>query len=250
MSGHVAAYPRRRSPRDLLVNSELQEPYRWKQLRIVPVIEHRRSRNGLPLDSDQVQEIGRRAISEARPTPLGFGPSPNAGEDYEQKLLVAVDRIRLRREAESVVVVLGFPLRARLLYGELRDGAFVPLWDSPLLFTSGGAGLGWSYLDLNDDGRLEIVFRGSAQPYYQTLTIFNIDGEEMTRNKSCPILDTALLDTNPTCPLVGEQIEIKDLDPGEKRPRDIFVYQRESGDNQRLRLKGGVYVPSGRPPEQ
>lgn len=233
-------------PTVLVVNSDLRLPYKWDRLRIVPKIEQRRSTEGLPMTPGQVDRIARQAIETARPTPLNLGLDPNAGRDYEETFMVAVDRVRLRRNVDSIVVVLGVPPRARLLYGELRAATFVPLWDSPLLSWSGWASLGWSYVDLDADGELEVVFYGGQQPSYQTLVAFDLDGRELTRNGDCFIVDTALLDTNPTCPLVADRIVIEDLKPDERRARDIFIYLDDV--RERFRLVNGVYVPFGRPP--
>ena len=85
--------------------------------------------------------------------------------------------------SESVVAMYGQGRGlARLIYGEIRDGRYVPLWDSPLF---NAALVGYSYYDFDNDGIPEIVLRGRLDRDGWLFTAFNLRGDEITRQPYC-----------------------------------------------------------------
>ena len=97
----------------------------------------------------------------------------------------------------------------RLIYGELKNGEYEMLWDSPLLF----APPSWiSYRDLNGDGTAEIVIwpskldydfpEDSAQFGYAVgFVAFDVKGKEITRQTDCK--NFYYLPDDAACPIVA-----------------------------------------------
>lgn len=219
--------------------------YKWRTLQVVRVVEHQPSPlSGLPLTDEQVQVIGASVESVARPVPASISPEATSGELLQLSLRVTMDRVRLRPDVDSVVTLIGFERTGRLVYGELRSGSYVPLWDSPLLASVGGPNLSWTYRDLDGDGVLEILAYGAANPYYETLMVFDLMGNELTRNGECYDI-YGLSNTNPTCPMIGETIRFEPSSPNRPFPLEIVTETRDG--NERFCLKLGRYVPCGKP---
>jgi hypothetical protein len=97
----------------------------------------------------------------------------------------------------------------RLVYGEIKNGEYEMLWDSPLLF----APPSWiSYRDLNGDGTAEIVIlpakldydfpEDSAQFGYAVGAVaFDVQGKEITRQTDCK--NYYYLPDDAACPIVA-----------------------------------------------
>ena len=102
----------------------------------------------------------------------------------------------------------------RLIYGELKNGEYEMLWDSPLLF----APPNWiSYRDLNGDGTAEIVIwpskldydfpEASAQFGYAVgVVAFDIKGKEITRQTDCK--NFYYLPDDAACPIVAAKTRL------------------------------------------
>jgi hypothetical protein len=97
----------------------------------------------------------------------------------------------------------------RLIYGEIKNGEYEMLWDSPLLF----APPSWiSYRDLNGDGAAEIVIwpakldydfpEDSAQFGYAVGAVaFDLTGKEISRQTDCK--NFYYLPDDAACPIVA-----------------------------------------------
>jgi hypothetical protein len=97
----------------------------------------------------------------------------------------------------------------RLIYGEIKNGEYKMLWDSPLLF----APPSWiSYRDLDGDGTSEIVIwpakldydfpQDSAQFEYAVGAVaFDLKGQEITRQTDCK--NFYALPDDAACPVVA-----------------------------------------------
>src|SRR6185503_835063 len=113
------------------------------------------------LSADELSRVAAAVRRLARPplvadAPLGL----ERGKPRDTiPLQIFVDVFKSTPAApESVVAMYGQGRGlARLVYGELRDGRYVPLWDSPLF---NAALADYSYHDFDNDGVPEIVLRG------------------------------------------------------------------------------------------
>ena len=219
---------------------EADRRYRWKRLRVAPSLEHQPHPTlGLPLTDAQVKEIGERVVKFARPVPPSIDTEPTEGDTLVLRLRVTMDRVRLKPGVDSVVVLTGFERTGRFVYGELREGHFVPLWDTPMMASEGGPNLSWTYRDMDGDGVPEVLASGAANPFYQTLVVFNLAGEELTRNHDCFVAHTALVNTNPFCPLMGEEIEFEPASAERSAPLNIITKTRDG--NERFCLRSEKY---------
>src|SRR6266853_12408 len=102
----------------------------------------------------------------------------------------------------------------RLIYGEIKNGKYEMLWDSPLLF----APPSWiSYRDLNGDGTPEILIWPSKLDYdfpedsarfgYAVgVVAFDVKGKEITRQTDCK--NFYYLPDNAACPIVATKTRL------------------------------------------
>ncbi len=102
----------------------------------------------------------------------------------------------------------------RLIYGEVKNGEYEMLWDSPLLF----APPSWiSYRDLNGDGTAEILVWPSKLDYdlpedsarfgYAVgVVAFDIKGKEITRQTDCK--NFYYLPDDAACPIVATKTSL------------------------------------------
>lgn len=226
------------------------EPYhQWRSLRLHLSVENRRSPGGRIVPQEEAERIARAVFASARPVPVYADLLPNEDDGaLNQTIPVVVDAEPLGRSAESIVTIFNQASRARVTYGEMRDGAYVPLWDSPL---TNGFDLSWSYRDIDGNGTKEIVLWSIWLPHTHVLSIFDLDGHELTRQNGCKQRPPAGFDpAGGTCPIFGDDIEIQPSSNG--KPGDIVVTGQvddEPGDGLHIyRFSTGRYrlVP-GRP---
>lgn len=142
----------------------------------------------------------------------------------------------------------------RLIYGEIKNGKYEMLWDSPLLF----APPNWvSYRDLNGDGTAEILIWPSKLEYdfpedsarfgYAVgVVAFDVKGMELTRQTDCK--NFYYLPDNAACPIVAHMNHL--VPSADGRQMEILVTGWEddavSGATKlvrRFRLINGYYKP-------
>ncbi|MGA2353024.1 MAG: hypothetical protein ABSG02_00915 [Terriglobales bacterium] len=142
----------------------------------------------------------------------------------------------------------------RLIYGEVKNGEYEMLWDSPLLF----APPNWiSYRDLNGDGTAEILVWPSKLDYqfpedsarfgYAVgVVAFDVTGREITRQTDCK--HYYYLPDNAACPIVARKTRLVQSKNG--RQMEIlatgWVDDSVSGATKRVRrfsLIDGHYRP-------
>jgi hypothetical protein len=190
-------------------NTKLDGTYRygtWKRLRVMTdVVDFEPLINGSrKLTNQERTAVAAVILDQARSTPLLPPTKPDPGsETATLHQLLILDAHRLNPTTESVIAILGQQLGdKRVIYGELRDGKYQILWDSPLL-PGGIPGLG--YRDVDGDGTEEISLRGSlpGQRSYDTLVIFDKLGNELTKqSQDCEFARGG--DTSGTaCPIVA-----------------------------------------------
>jgi hypothetical protein len=194
---------------------------RWKRVRIEPKFSNWGSLEGSrTLSSDELQTIGLKILAIARTVPLAF--PYNAGPDGETAVIplnVRVDAHSWPSGAESVVSIIGGDT-ARLVYGEMRDGHYVALWESPL-FRAMRLGLG--YEDVTGDGVPEILLQsaccgGTLAGW--SVTIFTTEGDELSRQENCTPDIPWPSPTGAACPITALSIR---LDEATKGARDLLV---------------------------
>ena len=236
-----------------------EPPYgRWKKLEIVPEV---RNWAGIPdsraLTPEELAEASRIVFEKARVSPLLAAiVEPGAdGETATVKVPLVFDAHRLASHSvtESVVAISKATENGgtgRLIYGEIREGKYVPLWDSPLF---GALNLQLGYVDLDGDGIKEILLFSDGGRYpgeLEALTAFDTRGHEVTRQGGhCWIQGFAEIDQHEiVCPLMGEGFEMKTEDKG----RTAIFSMAKNPDNEdgppvprAYRLVDGFYRDAG-----
>jgi len=190
--------------------------------------------------------IERQARTPPVATPYRVGPD---GKSVSEEVLLLVDAHPLADRRESVVALWGqnFGDR-RLVYGELEEGEYRPLWDSPL-FKSLGLRLG--YDDVDGDGTTEIVLAGAFARDQVLVAVFDRKGHELTRQADCGIDSPGYDKDSGVCPVIGASV---DFDDGKGGSKDLVVerwYSARGSDRDRgvrFRLVDGRYVPVGTQP--
>lgn len=204
-----------------------REYHQWRALRIHLSVENRRSPGARVVPQEEAERIAHAVFASARPIPVSLDSVPNEDNGTRNEAIpVAVDAAQLGRSAESIVTIFNQASRARVTYGEMRDGAYVPLWDSPL---TNGFDLGWSYRDIDGNGTKEIVLWSVWLPHSHVLSIFDLDGHELTRQNDCRTFPPGGFDpAGGTCPIFGDEIEIQPSSNG--KPGDIVVTGEVDGE--------------------
>ena len=209
----------------------------------------------LPVEAN---EIAKQILRQARMIPLAVSHGlSEAVEDDDVNIAIWQGSLGPAGEQSVVACINGRGRTefstARLVYGELCDGEYVMLWDSPLFNILHG---NVHFADINADGWKEFVIDSSnyGNHEYPMEVIFDPEGREITRQEKC---DTAIAaDGNftaedGTCAIFGNDVEFSNdvnppADPEEaaKIPQDIYVTSwYGDGQNHVFELVKGVYVP-------
>jgi len=168
-----------------------------------------------------VDDVGRVILHEARMPDFSYPDAPQ-NEPVKAKLVLGLEECELKAGTESVLGVLG---GTRLVYGEMRDGTFRFLWDSPLFGLLHNAGYISELRDMNGDGVKEILVTynaSGASESYDGLAIFDIDGNELDPGDDS---------------LIGESFRYETREDGKV---DVLVVNNERTD--RYTLVNGHYV--------
>jgi len=242
------------------------EPYRerqrWKRIKIEPKIE----------SVDEISEAEARALlpeilKSARTVPVApvqtLSPAELAGQGMPQRAPGADDEVevgpyfrfykaKLQPNAPDSVIALmeDWPSGAagRIIYGEMRDGKYQVLWDSPLLNPHGQLELA----DVNGDGWTELLWHsdtcGAHSCSPEELVIFDKEGHEITRQEKCSVQPIYPFDeTDGVCAIAGEEINVGDagiLPQGKHGPVEIKVESWVADGKDRVfKLVNGAYVP-------
>jgi hypothetical protein len=152
--------------------SPYREQQRWKRIKIEPKIElvdgisDAEARNLLP----EILKFARtvplapsQALSPAELTANNMPQrAPGADDEVEVGPYFRFYKVKLQPKAPDSVVVLmeDWPSGSagRIIYGEIRDGKYQMLWDSPLLNGHGELDLA----DVNGDGWDELLWRSDT----------------------------------------------------------------------------------------
>jgi hypothetical protein len=225
----------------------------WKNIVIQQKIEA-----GAGISGKEAESLVSTILQSARAIPLR-PPSGQTSKDGEADLDLRLQfyKTRLGPDAvDSVITIIDQPsllVAGRLVYGEVRNGNYQVLWDSPLLNSKGRL----NFMDVNADGVNEIVWRsalcGAKNCMPQQLVVFDRSGHELTRQKKCPDTLGAYYyfdDSDGVCPIEGNEIQFTVIspypDPPEaSTPKDIVASGSGADDKEAIyTLVNGFYVPS------
>ena len=242
----------------MLFNPAYPGRQRWKRITIATLVDVDDS-----ISESEANALVPEILKNARMIflqPLGsISPEIRAADD---EVAVAVRlrfyKKRLRADSpDAIITVIDQPnllVIGRIVYGEMRDGKYQMLWDSPLLNGHGGVG----FADVNGDGWDEIVWEsatcGAQNCDPHQLVVFDKAGHEITRQhpQDCPNDQSTFDATDGVCAIEGEDIRITVIspypgDPGPHEPKDIVAItsQGDNDPNERIFvLDNGMYVPS------
>lgn len=221
---------------------------KWSTIRIHFNVQALREGEEMP---ENARDVATELLRRARMIPFNMSmmatdgfPKPGS---VDADLSVAVWEGKLGPgEAESVVSVInGRPhfSTARLVYGEMGNGKYVMLWDSPLFNVLHGD---IYFQDVNADGNKEIIIESTTygNHEYPILVIFDKNGREITRQRKC---DTSsgtgenFHQEDGTCAIFGEDITFSENEEG---PKEIYVRILGRWQEPRLQTKQGRFLCS------
>lgn len=220
---------------------------RWRTIKIHLNLQSLTEGDALP---DEAPEIGKAILDRARMIPFAVAMANNAGfptpgaVDTNLNIAMWVGQLGPDKDKSVVAVINGRSIfsTARLVYGEMRGGRYVMLWDSPLFSVLHG---NIYFQDVNGDGNKEIVIESTTygNQQYPIMVIFDRNGREITRQTKCDTKTSAdgnINEEDGTCVIFGEEITLSDNGEG---PKDIYVRNWDDGQNHVFKLSNGVYVP-------
>jgi len=208
------------------------------------------------------REIATEILQRARMIPFNMSavmndgfPTPGAVET-DLNIALWVGQLGPKLGQSVIALINDRPdfSTARMVYGEMRDGKYVMLWDSPL-FNVRHADV--YFRDVNGDGTKEIVIESMSYGVkeYPMLVIFDKDGRETSRQGKCDTTIAADKDFMPedgTCAIFGKDVQFSgDMrapqdpeDEGGRAPEDIYVRDwYGDGKNHAFKVANGAYVP-------
>jgi hypothetical protein len=195
------------------------------------------------LTKEEQGQISKVIFEQALVPPLVPGFAHVAGDTGEISMALILDAHHLSPETESVVAVFG-PARGKmhLVYGELTHGVYRVLWDTPLL---GGPDLNLSYRDVDGDGIPEIVLRwteAGGNVIYDALAVFNVEGEELTRQQDCYPSLLYAESAQFACAIWGASLGFEKTISGRYDILDVPGFETNPQDAERYTLVDGHYT--------
>jgi tetratricopeptide (TPR) repeat protein len=193
--------------------------YEWRTpeiiIRIAPT--DRGNPGSRPPTETELREIGETILRKVHLPPLVCPYRASEGQIGRTALsiLVEINRLHINSVRESVIArVVGSDLHpdyyyitgnGRIVYGELQEGHFQYLWESPLL---GGANWTPEFWNLLHNGNLQIAvtsFVDLIKPENTELDAFfafDLDGTEITRQPStCEFYSVLAQHSATACPI-------------------------------------------------
>jgi len=213
----------------------ITQQIKWNQLKILAQV-----RPAQGMDQKQADDIGRQILERARLIPLSVSePSDKDGTLTVQLNIYLYQDVYLDSGTPTSIVALVNQLpvdgeTGRFVYGEVREGKYSMLWDSPLFSARGNP----DFEDVNGDGLHEILFwaHTSGNMSYPILVIFDKDGRELTgsNEKACYRGGEGW-----ACEIGGTEINLEDSADGKK---EIQVRGGTDGKDHVFKLVEGLYV--------
>lgn len=239
-----------------------REQQRWKRIKVEPKVESVEN-----ISEEEARSLLPRILKSARTIPLApsqaLSPAdltangmpqraPGADDEVEVGPYFRFYKAKLQPNAPDSVIVLmeDWPagVAARIVYGEMREGKYQVLWDSPLMNGHGQLELA----DVNGDGWDELLWHsetcGVRNCWPEELVIFDKEGREITRQEKCSVQPIYPFDqTNGVCAIAGDEINVgpsEMLPQGKHGPAEIAVQSWVADGKDRVfRLVKGAYVP-------
>jgi tetratricopeptide repeat protein len=212
----------------------------WNTIVIVSKVEPSQD-----LPPTEAGEIGKQIFQRARLIPLEVSLLPAGPQQLHLQISVRLLVGKPATDGSRPVVGWINGLQAfsigRLVYGELRDGKYKILWDSPLFDSRGLV-----YLkDVNGDGLPEIVIQSQdcGNSCTDEIVIFDKDGRELTRQKECDTDAQAFNEEDGVCAIRGDEISLLDTTPGISTIR-VKNWSTDNKDHV-FRLERDVFSASG-----
>lgn len=184
----------------------------------------------LHLSEKELDDLKAAVLAEIRPIPIErpyrSDADPSNKTIAKELLDLRVDVQKLSADGpESMIAVLG-PGRGRtgrLIYGEFPARKLQLRWDSPLFVTHE---LGIDYVDVNQDGRREIVLISSAPANKpdEEMVIFDANGTELTRQFGCIPNAAAYSEQGGACSIEAHSVNLS-VKPG--RPTSIVASETD-----------------------
>jgi hypothetical protein len=187
----------------------------------------------LQMSEKELDDLKSAVLAEIRTIPVERPYRSDADPSNEtigrELLDLRIDVQTLRADGPvSLIAILGSGRgrTGRLIYGEFGPQKLQLLWDSPLFVTNE---LGIDYVDVNQDGRKEIVLISSAPANKQDeeIVIFDADGTELTRQYGCIPNAAAYSEQGGVYSIEGNSIKLS-TKPG--WPTSILVSETEDAE--------------------
>jgi hypothetical protein len=235
-------------PEDVLSGPGRAVKVEWKSLEVsVDIVPSQDGDAPRPLSQD-VSLLEQQLLAHSRLIPVeatGDSEKPNIAQ---VNLRYEVQEVRQPSGVQKIVALLRegdeFDSMARIIVATANGTSPTIEWDSPLLYVNAHQP-GISLNDVDNDGTPEIVARatvgfGAHGPGWDTITIFSLDGQELTRQDDCNWMDRTEFESGPgrVCPIPGREVS---LDTGEQAL--IRASQTPGDGNTVFVLKDRRFVP-------
>lgn len=231
----------------LVVDSGTAKREGWRDLQVDVRVSEKDSK-GPPLPKSVLKQLQRDILKKARFFPTeAMGSSLSTGT---ARFLLLFDVYRRAIAGKNSVIVLVHmgeeqtntdttDPSGRVIFGELQGSRVTLLWQSPIVQTDGQL----EFEDIDGDGNPEILLWSlwiqNMTDRFQTLTIFDKSGRELTREEQnssheadCEFEGGATILGGTTCPIVGTEIRIiKGVTP------NLITYWGGPNDDRSVMLK-------------
>lgn len=202
----------------------------WTGIAVTVAVHLTSAAQQFQLSEKELNDLKSMVLAEIRSIPIErpyrSDADPSDKTIGRELLDLRIDIQKLSADGpESFIAVLG-PGRGRtgrLIYGEFRSRKLQLLWDSPLFVTND---LGIDYIDVNQDGRKEMVLISSAPANKpdEEMVILDANGTELTRQFGCIPNAAAYSEQGGACSIEGHSVKLSSK-PG--WPTSILVSERE-----------------------
>lgn len=244
----------------LFIDTKPGDPYynyrqNWKSVRIKTKVET--SEDISQAEDKILREVMSRVpeiLSTARMVPLNPMDEPGPDGSSEMTVRLRFYTAKLNPDASDSVIAMidqwPYVSMGRLVYGEIRNGKYQMIWDSPLLNANGNLDVA----DVNGDGWKEIVWRsatcGAQNCIPQQVVVFDREGREITRQSNCRTGSLGFDEGDGVCAIEGEDIQFTLIsaktgysEKDQRAPKDIVVANwYGDGKDAIFTLKNGTYV--------
>jgi hypothetical protein len=211
--------------------------YKWRQAVMRTKVGDLEPSEGM--EPAEREEIVKAILRDTRTPPAGVRIDPDdAGGTTVTSIPLLLGAKTLRPGVKSILALWD---NVRLAYGEIVDGRYQLKWDSPLL---SGRNPGLAFPDIDGDGTPEIAV-GSFRGRDRVLTIFNLRGDELTRQPEAECgTDVSIAShfgdkpQGVACPVFAEYVHVQPAPGGGKQ----ILVEPTNGLPYRLVFRDGRFV--------